>query len=85
MIWPSSPSSFGSGGSGGSGGFSSLSSRSRSSSVSGAGIREAKIAARTAASGRPTHQMCSVEMYPWRMDFSRGLGGDGFEGERDFD
>jgi len=48
-----------------------FSSFSRSSSVSGAGIREAKVAARMAASGRRAHQMCTVEMCSWRMDFSR--------------
>jgi hypothetical protein len=34
-------------------------------------MREAKMATRMVASGRRAHQMCSVEMCPWRMDFSR--------------
>lgn len=29
------------------------------------------MAARHAASGRRAHQMWSVEMWPWRIDFSR--------------
>ena len=29
------------------------------------------MTARQAARGRLAHQMCSVEMWPWRMDFSR--------------
>ena len=31
------------------------------------------MAARMAARGRLAHQMCRVEMWPWRMDFSRAL------------
>jgi hypothetical protein len=34
-------------------------------------MREAKMAARIAARGRRAHQMCRVEMWPWRIDFSR--------------
>ena len=43
---------------------------SRSASSSGAGISEAKIAARMAANGRRAHQMCRVEMCPCRTFFS---------------
>jgi len=37
----------------------------------GSGQSEAQITARQAASGRLAHQMCSVEICPCRMDFSR--------------
>ena len=37
----------------------------------GSGHSAARITARHAASGRLAHQMCSVEMCPCRMDFSR--------------
>jgi hypothetical protein len=32
---------------------------------------QSTMAARIAASGRRAHQMWSVEIWPWRMDFSR--------------
>ena len=41
------------------------------SGSSGSGINEANTTARHAASGRRAHQMCSVEMCPCRIDFSR--------------
>ena len=41
------------------------------SGSSGSGMSEAKTAARQAASGRRAHQMCSVDMCPCRIDFSR--------------
>ena len=41
------------------------------SGSSGSGISEAKTTARHAASGRRAHQMCSVEICPCRIDFSR--------------
>ena len=41
------------------------------SGSSASGIREANTAARHAAKGRLAHQMCSVEMCPCRIDFSR--------------
>ena len=37
----------------------------------GSGHSAAQITARHAASGRRAHQMCSVEMWPCRIDFSR--------------
>jgi hypothetical protein len=40
-------------------------------SSAGSGQRAAQITARHAANGRLAHQMCSVEMCPCRMDFSR--------------
>jgi hypothetical protein len=62
------------------------SSRSRSSPVSGAGIREAKMAARRAASDRRACQMWSVEMCPWWTDFSRADWAEvGLRGEGEFD
>ena len=41
------------------------------SSWAESGQRAAQITARQAAKGRLAHQMCSVDMWPWRMDFSR--------------
>src|SRR5262249_23648303 len=41
------------------------------SASAGSGQREAQTTARHAASGRRAHQMCSVEMCPCRIDFSR--------------
>src|SRR6516164_4884685 len=41
------------------------------SGSSGSGMREAKTTARHAPNGRLAHQMCSVEMWPCRIDFSR--------------
>ena len=41
------------------------------SSSAGSGQSAAQITARQAASGRRAHQMWSVEMCPWRIDFSR--------------
>jgi len=40
-------------------------------SSAGSGQSEAQMTARHAASGRRAHQMCSVEMCPCRIDFSR--------------
>ena len=41
--------------------------------------------ARHAAKGRRAHQMCNVEMWPWRMFFSRReWGGDLLQGESHF-
>jgi hypothetical protein len=37
----------------------------------GSGHKDAQMTARHAANGRRAHQMCSVEMCPCRMDFSR--------------
>jgi hypothetical protein len=39
--------------------------------VTGSGHKAAQMIARQAASGRRARQMCSVEMCPWRIDFSR--------------
>jgi len=41
------------------------------SSWAESGQRAAHITARQAAKGRLAHQMCNVEMWPWRMDLSR--------------
>ena len=41
------------------------------SGSAGSGHNAAQITARHAASGRRAHQMCSVEICPCRMDFSR--------------
>ena len=46
-------------------------SRSHAARSSGSGHSAAQITARHAASGRRAHQMCSVEMCPCRIDFSR--------------
>jgi len=40
-------------------------------SSAGSGHKAAQTTARQAANGRLAHQMCKVEMCPWRMDFSR--------------
>ena len=41
------------------------------SGSAGSGQSAAQMTARHAASGRRAHQMCSVEMCPCRIDFSR--------------
>ena len=41
------------------------------SGSAGSGQSEAQITARHAASGRRAHQICNVEICPWRIDFSR--------------
>jgi hypothetical protein len=41
------------------------------SGSAGSGQRAAQMTARQAASGRRAHQMCRVEICPWRIDFSR--------------
>ena len=41
------------------------------SGSAGSGQSAAQMTARQAANGRRAHQMCNVEMWPCRMDFSR--------------
>ena len=56
------------------------------SSSAGSGQSAAQITARHAASGRRAHQMCSVEMCPCRIDFSRrACARDALDGQVDFD
>jgi len=43
----------------------------RSGCEDGSSTSEAKSTARHAASGRRAHQRCSVDGWPWRIDFSR--------------